>query len=401
MRAIIVGNGLAGTMAAKTLRELDSGLEIEVFAEEAYPYYPRPNLIEFLAGALPPERLFAFPENWDVRQDIHIRLAQAVARLEPKARTVETRDGRSIPYDVLLLACGSRSSIPPIPGAGKKGVFNLRTLDDARGILDYLTGHPRVAVLGGGLLGLEVARALKARGAGVTVAEVFDRLLPRQLDVAGAALLRRQFEKLGIPVRLGVQTSEILGGDEAAGLRFKSGDDLPAEMVIVAAGVKPEIGLAQEAGLAVERGVVANDFLQTSDDRIFVAGDAAQHNGRVYGIIPAAFDQARIAAWNMLNPEKTYRGTVPFNTLKVAGLSVTSIGVFAPEGQGFEVIVGERPDEGIYKKLVFRGGAIVGAVWMGTKKGIVEISRLAAGGTNVDKWKNALLDDDFDFSVFD
>ncbi|TRZ92563.1 NAD(P)/FAD-dependent oxidoreductase, partial [bacterium] len=338
---MIVGNGLAGTMAAKSLRELDPSIEIEVFAEERYPYYPRPNLIEFIAGNLSYEKLFAFPEHWEERQNIVIRTDEPVVRIDVGAGKVETRDGRTSAFDRLLLANGSSAFVPPIEGVEKKGVFVLRTLDDALAILEYLKDHPRVAVLGGGLLGLEIARALKARGASVTVNEFFDRLLPRQLDVRGAGILKAQIEKLGIEVRLGVATEEITGDGEAAGLKFKDGGEAAADMVIAAAGVKPNLSVAKEAGIAVDRGVVVNDLLETSRPGIFAAGDVAQHRDRVYGIIPASFDQARVAAFNMLSPEKTYGGTVTSNQLKVAGVLVTSVGLVNPEGEGFEVLVRE------------------------------------------------------------
>jgi nitrite reductase (NADH) large subunit len=283
-------------------------------------------------------------------------------------------------------------------GAEKKGVFVLRTLDDALAILEYLKDHPRVAVLGGGLLGLEIARALKARGASVTVNEFFDRLLPRQMDVRGAGILKTQIEKLGIEVRLGVATEEITGAGEAAGLKFKDGGEAAADMIVVAAGVKPNLSVAKEAGIVVDRGIVVNDLLETSRPGIFAAGDVAQHRDRVYGIIPASFDQARVAAFNMLSPVKTYGGTVTSNQLKVAGVLVTSVGLVNPEGEGFEVLVREAAETGIYKKIVIKNGTLAGAVWMGTRKGAAEITRLAASGKNIDKWKASLLEDDFDFS---
>jgi len=398
MRAVIVGSGLAGTMAAKSLRELDSSIEIEVFAEERYPYYPRPNLIEFVAGNLPYEKLFAFPENWEERQDIVRRSGEPIVRIDSASGKVEVRDGRRSAFDRLLLANGSSALVPPIRGAEKKGVFVLRTLDDALAILEYLKDHQKVAVLGGGLLGLEIARALKTRGASVVVNEFFDRLLPRLLDVRGAEILKVQIEKLGIEVRLGVETEEITGAGAAAGLKFKGGDEAGTDMVVVAAGVRPNISMAKEAGIAVDRGIVVDDFLETNRPGIFAAGDVVQHRGRVYGIIPASFDQARVAAFNMLSREKPYGGTVPSNQLKVAGVSVTSVGQVDPEGEGFEVRVREAPEAGIYKKIVIRNGSLAGAVWMGTRKGAAEITRLAASGKNIDQWKADLLQDDFDFS---
>jgi nitrite reductase (NADH) large subunit len=399
MKAVIIGNGLAGTMAAKTLRELDAQAEVVVFAEEKYPYYPRPNLIEYIAGRLPYERIFAFPEEWQARQKIDIRLGTPVRKLHPQSREVELEGSRREPYDVLLIANGASSLLPPIQGAERRGVFSLRTLDDAQAIIDYVQKHPRVVIIGGGLLGLEIARAIRLRGAEVEVVEFFDRLLPRQLDAQGASLLRSQIENLGIRVRLGVATEEILGPDEVKGLRLKGGAEVRAEMAVIAAGVRPNLGLPQDAGLATDRGLVVDDRMRTSRPQVFAAGDSVQHKGKVYGIIPASFDQARAAAYNMLGQEKRYEGTVPANTLKVAGLYVTSLGLVNPEGPGYEEIRKIGRDEGIYKKVVLQDGVMVGAIWMGTKRGVSEIARAVTAKTKVNQWINTLLDDSFDFSV--
>ena len=398
MKALIVGSGLAGTMAAKTLRELDRDVEILVFGEERYPYYPRPNLVEFIAGRLPFERLFAFPADWTARQRIDVRLGQRVVRIDPAEKTIGTADGRAHPYDVLLLASGCRAVVPPLQGTERKGVFVLRTLDDAQAILEYFAGHPRVAVLGGGLLGLETARALRAAGGEVRVVEFFDRLLPRQLDPAGAAILKGQVEKMGIPVRLGTATEEIEGDREARGLRFQGGDRMEADMVVIAAGVQPDVGAAREAGLAVNRGVVADDLLRSSVPGIYVAGDAAEHRGNVYGLIPASFEQSRAAAYNMLGIEKPYSGTVPSSTLKVAGLSVMSAGLVHPAEAGYEVLARESRDEGVYKKIVLKDGLLVGAIWMGTRKGLAEVSRMVALNSPIGGRKQDLLEDAFDWS---
>jgi nitrite reductase (NADH) large subunit len=397
MRAVIVGSGLAGTMAAKTLRELDPVVEIEVFGQENYPYYPRPNLIEFVAGRLPYDKLFAFPADWSSRQQIRIHLGERVVRIRPGEKKIETAAGGVFPYDVLLLANGCRAAVPPLRGSDRKGVFVFRTLDDALAILEYIKGHPRAAIVGGGLLGLEIARALKSAGAEVRVVEFFDRLLPRQLDASGAAILKAQIEKMGIDVRLGTVTEEILGDGEARGLYFQGGSRLEADMVIIAAGVRPDVDPAREAGLAVNRGIVADDLLRSSAPDIFVAGDAAEHRGNVYGIIPATFEQSRTAAYNMLGIEKPYAGTVPSSTLKVAGVSVTSVGLVAPDEDGYEVLARQVPEEGVYKKIVLKDGLLVGAIWMGTKRGVAEVSRLVGLNKNVAHRKNDLLEDAFDW----
>ena len=399
MRVIIVGNGLAGIISAKTLRELDKKVEIEVFAEEKYHYYPRPSLIEFLAGTIPFERMFAFPQEWYREQNINIHLGKPVTRIFPDSQEIEVAGGKKEKYESLLLANGSFSFIPPFKGTDKKGIFALRTLDDAFELLEYLKNHQRVVVIGGGLLGLEIARAMKSRGAQVDVVEFFDRLLPRQLDIQGASLLKAQVENMGINVHLGLATEEILGQNDVRGLRFKGEREIEMDMAIVAAGVRSNIRLAKEAGLETDRGLVTDDYLQSSNPKIFGAGDVIQHRGRVYGIIPSSFNQARVVASNILGKKEKYEGTVPSNTLKVAGLDLASVGLVNPEEGTSEEFRKEKKEEGIYKKVVIQKGVVVGAIWMGTKKGVNEISRIISQKINIEKHKISLLEDDFDYSV--
>ncbi len=396
MKVLIVGNGLAGTLAAKTIRELDDGAEIEIFGEERYPYYPRPNLIEYLAGRLPYDKLFAFPEGWTERQQIGVRLSETISRIRPAERKIETQAGGVRFYDVLLLATGARAALPPVEGIHGPGVFALRTIVDANELIEHLGTHKRVAVLGGGLLGLEAARAIRAREKEVVVVEYFDRLLPRQLDPAAAAILKAQLERDGIALRLGAVVREVLGVGGVQGLRLASGQRIEADTVVVAAGIVPEVALAREAGLAVGRGVVVDDQMRTSAPGVFAAGDVCEHRGRIHGFIPAAFEQARTAAYNMAGQEKPYAGTVPLSTLKVAGLFVTSVGEIDAEGEGTEALVRSLPEAGLYKKIVLREGRLVGGIWMGTKRGAAELGRLVAVSKHVGALKKDLLEDDFD-----
>lgn len=399
MRVIIVGNGLGGTIAAKTLREMDSSVEIDVFADEKYHYYPRPNLIEFIAGNLPLEKIFAFSEEWYNQQKIKVHLQKPVKKIMPDSQEIEIEDGRKEKYDALLLTTGSFPSIPPFKGVEKRGVFTLRTLADALEILEFLKNHKKVTVIGGGLLGLEIARAISSRRAEVDVVEFFDRLLPRQVDEQGSSILKAQIEKMGMNVHLGLATEEIFGQDEVKGLRFKGGNDLEADIAIVAAGIRPDIRIAKEAGLETARGLVVDDYLQSSHSKIFAAGDVLQHKGKIYGIIPASFAQAQVAAANIMGQNKKYEGTIPWNTLKVAGLYVTSIGLINPENDTQEEIGVEKREEGVYKKIIIDKGIIVGAVWIGTKEGIDSISRAVTQRKNVEKWRESILEDDFDFSL--
>ena len=398
MRIIVVGNGLAGTIFSKTVHDIDPGVDIQIYSDENYRYYPRPNLIEFLAGNLPYERLFAFPEEWYSSRNIQLSLGESIKKISPSSSEVELTGGRREKYDALLLANGAHSFSPPFNGIEKKGVFTLRSLDDALNILDYVEARRKVVVVGGGLLGLEIARALKGRGLEVEVVEFFPRLLPRQLDPQGAEILKLQIEKMGIKVFLGKATEEILGEREVKGLRFKGDGTLEAEAAVIAAGVRPNIQLAADAGLNVDRGIVVDEFLQTSHDGIFAAGDGAQYIGQVPGIISAAFEQSRTAASNVMGIKQSYLGTIPANTLKVAGIDVTSIGHVNPE-EVIEEYRFEDKDAGVYKKIVVQNGEIIGAIWMGTKKGIKEINQVISQKMNIEKWKTSLLKKDFDFSV--
>lgn len=399
MKVIIIGNGLAGTIAAKTLREQDRTVEIDVFADEKHHYYPRPNLIEFLAGNLPLERIFAFPEEWYSEQNVNVHLEKPGIRIFPDSKEIEVAGGKREKYDFLVLANGSLAFVPPIKGAEKQGVFTLRTLDDAFEILDYLKDRRRVTVIGGGLLGLETARAVKSRDMEVEVVEFFGHLLPRQLDPQGGSLLKGQIEKMGINVHLGLACEEVLGQDSVTGLRFKGGREIQTDVALVAAGVRPNLRIAQEAGLETDRGLVVDDYLQSSHPDIWAAGDITQHAGRVYGIIPASFNQARIAALNVLAQRQKYEGTIPSNTLKVVSIDLTSVGMVNPEDESFEELRVENADKGTYKKIVVKNGEVCGLICIGTKKGVSEISRLISRKANVEKWKDSLLEDDFDYSV--
>jgi nitrite reductase (NADH) large subunit len=399
MKIVIAGNGLAGTLAAKALRELDDRAEINLFAAERHPYYPRPNLIEYLAGSLPLNRLFAFPEKWYGEHRIEVSLSSPVARVLPAEKAVEIDGGRRVPFDALLLANGASSFLPPVSGGGRNGVFTLRTLDDADRILEYHASHPRIVVLGGGLLGLEIARAMHARGADVLIAEFLPSLLPRQLDPRGSELLKAVIERLGIRVLLGRAAEEFPGNGEVRGVRFKGGEEIPADLVVVAAGVRPNLGLARDAGLQTDRGVLVDDFLQTSAPAVFAAGDGIQHRGQTYGIIPAAFEQARIAAVNILGGRTAYGGTTPSNTLKVAGIHLTTVGRTQAPPEGGEEISWEDPERDVYKKIVLERGRAAGAIWMGTKAGAQGITRAVLRRAEMDKWKRDVFDEEFDFSV--
>lgn len=394
---VIVGNGVAGVTAAATVASLVPGTEIAIYSTEKYPYYRRPWLPDFLAGKYEATDLYAYPESWYENRNIRVHLESAVSSIDADAHRVALAAGDEISYAKLLLACGGKAWIPPVKNTDLTGVFTLRTLDDAIDIREYARNASSAVIVGGGLLGLECARGLGAAGLKVTVVEVFPRLLPRQLDEEGAAVLSNLIEDLGITVVTGATVETVVGEDKARGVQLKSGTVLPGELVLFSAGIRPDTTLAKGAGLAVNRGVVTNAQMQTSTPDVFVAGDMAEFEERVYGIIPAAIEQARVAAANMVTPgTATYTGTTPSNTLKVVGIDLTSIGVVNPEEPDYVSYSRAVPDKGVYKKLVFKDDTLVGAILLGDRESVRPVTRLMARGAKIASVGPRLLDDDFD-----
>ncbi len=411
MKLVIIGNGVAGVTAARALS--DAGAEAEIYTQEAHHYYPRPRLQSFLAGEIGLEGLPLYPPAWYEKRGIAVHLGVEVVGLDPRAKRIalaactehfdraqcklRRSNGREVSYDRLLLAAGSRPFIPPIEGVDKGGVFSLRTIEDALAIKKWAEGAKRAVIVGGGLLGLEAARALRAQGLLVTVLERGPYLLQRQLDAEGGALMRGLIEAMGIEVVLEASSQVILGDGQATGILLQDGRRIEGDLILISAGVRSNVRLAQEAGLEVNRGVVVDEHLRTSAEDIYAAGDVAEFRGQVYGIIPAAIEQARAAAVNMLGREQAeYQGTIPSNTLQVMGIDCTSIGVVHPEaGEGYQEL--RKSEARVYKKLTLKDGRLVGAILLGDRKDAAPISRLIQRGADVSRYAERLLDDDFDW----
>jgi len=361
-------------------------------------------LWEFIAGQIERHALYFRPLDWYAGRGIQLHLEARVTGLDPVRHRlyVEASGGRpasagSVEYDRLLLATGGRVFVPPCEGVEKDGVFTLRTLDDALAIKACAQEASRAIVIGGGLLGLETARALHTTGLKVTVIEFFPYLLPRQLDAQGAEVLQSLLEAQGLEIVTGGKTEEILGDGRANGVRLQDRRVVAGEMVIFSTGIRSEVGLARTAGLEVNRGIVVNERLQTSGDDIFAAGDAAEFEGRVYGIIPAAIEQARVAAANMVAPgSAVYAGTLPTTTLKVAGAELTSVGESVAQAEESDQLRRVDLAAGRYRKLVLRDGRIVGAISLNDRERAGLITRLIEQGADVSAYANRLLDDDFD-----
>ncbi len=376
LRVLIVGNGIAGTMVASKLRQLEpdpGALAIEVYSREPYEYYARIRLPEVFTSRLDAEDLQIYKPTWYEDKHIHVYKNQEVTRIDPKRRRLFTRSGAEVDYDELVLCMGADSYKPPIRNLDLDGVFTIREYGDAEAMRSYLTAGTRHAVvIGGGLLGLEAARFMQTPGVeSVTIIELFPRLLPRQLDEPGSKLLVRLVEAQGCTVILGVQVVEFLGKRRVTGVRLADGRKLPAETVLISAGISPRVAMAREAGLEVKRGVVVDEHLRTSDPHIWAAGDLVDFQGVVWGIIPAALDHAPIVARNLLGKGPVaYRQTIPENTLKVAGITLTSIGKvnLEPEEEGsFEAVARLDEEKKRYEKYLLAKGLLEGCILLGSR----------------------------------
>jgi len=385
MRHVIVGNGVAGITAAAELARRRAG-DIVVYTAERHPYYFRPQLPRLLAGEVAADGIYARPASWYEERGIDVHLSSRVVRLSPGQKRLLVEDGTEVPYDRLLLATGSVPFVPPIEGIGQAGVFTLRTLDDALKVRERAADCREAVVIGGGLLGLETARGLRALGLSVTVLETSPHLLPRQLDREGAAVLQRLVEGMGIGVVTGARAGAVLGDGGAERVVLEDGREFPAQVVLVAAGVRCNAALAAEAGLEVNRGVVVDERMATSAPDIYAAGDVASFRDRSWSIIPQARAQARVAAANMAGEGAVYEEIVPSTTLKIVGISLTSCGVVtAEEGEGFVELRRSDPEAGTYGKLVMEDGRLVGAIVIGNRSLARRLEKLVVARATVDR----------------
>lgn len=385
---LIIGNGVAGTTAAETIRKTDKEGKIAIFTDESLPFYYRLRLNEFISGDIGEEGLIAKKDSWYQENHIDLALSNRVIGGDATKKVVLTEDNREHPYDVLLLAAGSHSFIPPIRGADKKGVFALRSVQDARDIVTWSKNQKEVILIGGGLLGLEAGNALRKLGKKITVVEFFPRLLPRQLDLDGAKRLQAIMEGMGFSFRLGAKTQEITGEGLVSGVRLESGETLVSGMVIVSAGVRPSLELAEVLGLTKDKGIIVNERLQTNQPGIYAAGDVAEFRGIPYGIWPAAMEQGKIAGTNMAGGMATYGGTTMANSLKVVGIDLASAGDIDAENK-FESRVIQ--DENIYKKIVIDNTRVIGCIMLGDTKGFQQLTRMITEKQDVSRIKDEIL----------
>ncbi len=402
LKLVCVGNGMAGIRALEELLKLAPDLyDITVFGAEPHPNYNRIMLSPVLAGEQTLNEIVLNDLDWYAQHNIQLHLGKKITAIDRIKRVVHTEDGTSAKYDRLLLATGSNPILLPIPGMTLPGVLTYRDIADTEGMIAATGQYKKALVIGGGLLGLEAANGLKLRGMDVTVVHLADWLMERQLDRTASKLLQATLEKKGLQFRLATQTAELVAGTvgkmsgRVAAVRFKDGSSVAAELVVVAIGIRPNIELAEKAGLycsfAKPGGIVVSDTMQTYDPRIYAVGECANHRGIAYGLVAPLFDMAKVCANHLAGHGiGRYTGSMISTKLKVTGIELFSAGDFQGS-EGSEDITLSDPVRGVYKKLVIKDDKLIGSVLYGDTVDGAYYFRLLTEGSKVGGIRDQLM----------
>ncbi len=367
MKLVMVGNGMAGVRTLEELLKIAPDLyDITVFGAEPHANYNRILLSPVLAGEMTLKEIMLNDVDWYEQRGIRLHLGKKVTKIDRGARKVIAADGTTESYDRLLLATGSNPFIVPIPGVDLPGVISYRDIADTEAMIDASSRYRNAVVIGGGLLGLEAANGLKLRGMNVTVVHLMPWLMERQLDRNAAGMLQRSLEQKGLSFLLEKQTAEVVGRDgRVAAVRFKDGEEIAADLVVMAVGIRPNVELARSAGLHCNRGIVVSDTMQTHDPRIYSVGECVAHRGSTYGLVAPLFEMAKVCATHLAEfGIGRYQGSVTSTKLKVTGIDLFSAGDFTGGAETEEIVLHDAVG-GVYKKLVIRNDRIIGSVMYG------------------------------------
>lgn len=387
---VIIGNGMA---AARLVEELSTRAlgryAIAVIGKEPRLAYNRVLLSSVLAGEMSSSEIELKPASWWRSKGVTLHYGHGAEKIDTKARTVTLADGKRLPYAQLVLATGSKPLRLDVPGADLDGVHTFRDSGDVDHLLHLARQRRRVAVVGGGLLGLEAAYGMAKAGASVTLIHLMDRLMERQLDAPAASLLHKRVAGLGIDVLLNAATARIRGEGSVEALELKDGRIIDADAVVFAAGVRPNVDLAAAAGISTARGIVVDDAMRTSVPGVYALGECADHRGICYGLVEPAYEQARILAEHLAGRAALYDGSVTATNLKVSGINVFSAGDFI--GNGAEAIVLSDPRAGTYRKLVVGEGRLRGAVLVGDTSDALWYLNLIRSGDDISALRGDLM----------
>jgi ferredoxin-nitrite reductase len=393
-RLLIVGGSIAGHTAAQTARSLDPTVQITLVTDERYTFYNRLNLTRFLAQEVTREALFDYTPAWYAEQQVEVLTETRVISLDPIKKLALLSEGRELPYDACILTHGSAASTPPFYRAELPGVFLLRTLADVEGIAEQVRPGVRVAVIGGGVLGLEAAYGLVKRQATVQLFELAPILLPRQLDQAGAALFTAMVRDKGIEPHVHVGVQELLGSARVEALKLADGRHFEADLVLVSTGIRPNIEWVKRSGIHCNCGVLVDDSMQTSAEQVFAAGDVVEWRGQVVGLWTNAIEQAKVAAANAVGQTAFFRGCVPVTILKCLGIPLVSMGEILEDSDVVTSRVQHDETSQTYRRVIFRHGLPMGGLLLGTTRGMGDMRKLIEGGLELERLRQQVVPDE-------
>lgn len=413
---VIIGNSAAGIAAVEAIRKKDRESKVVVISDEAYPAYCRCLISYYLAGEVKEDKLLYRAENFYKENDVEPWLNKKVIRVIPKKNRIIFEDKNQLSYDYLLIATGASPKFLQIPGIKKRGIFGFRTIKDIKDIEGLLPLTKTACVLGGGLIGLKAAYALKKRNIEVKVIIGSKQVLSQMLDFLAAGFVQRRLEENGIEILLGQDVKEIIGNGEIKAVKLESGKVLGCSLVIVAKGVSPNIDLIQETEVKVNEGIIANGLLQTNIPNIYTAGDVCESfdltlgRSSVNALWPVAVEQGKIAGANMAGESINYEGSLGMNSIEFFGLPVISLGIYKikeQESSGFEELkISDVKNNlypalarkgGVYKKLILKDNLLVGAILVGDIKNSGILLRLIKERIDVSSFKSRLLKADFGY----
>ncbi|WP_421375889.1 NAD(P)/FAD-dependent oxidoreductase [Paraburkholderia sp. DD10] len=391
-RLVVIGNGMAGMRTVEELLKLAPDLyDITVFGAEPYGNYNRILLSPVLAGEKTVDDIILNTRDWYAQNGIRLHAGDPVIAIDRRRRIVRSQSGVEVGYDRLLLATGSKPFLIPVPGHDLPGVIAFRDIQDVETMLAAARSHRHAVVIGGGLLGLEAANGLMRQGMSVTVVHVMDSLMERQLDRSASALLQQALERKGLRFLLRANTAEIVGPERVTAVRFDDGTEIPADLVVMTAGVRPNIDLAKQAGLHCERAIVVDDTLQTYDPRVYAVGECVQHRTATFGLVAPIWDQARVCGAHLAGAgHRRYVQRATATKLKVTGVELYSAGDFIG-GPDSEDLVLRDPRRGVYKRLVIEDNRVVGAVLYGDVKEGAWYFELIQNRTDISSLRSQLL----------
>ncbi len=391
-RLAVIGNGMAGVFCVEQILKHNHNFDITIFGDETHVNYNRILLSSVLAGEKEVDDIVLNDIDWYKQNGIQAKLGLRIDKIDLANKTIHSVQGCTTSFDKLLIATGSSPFLPPIGGIDKQGVFVFRTLDDAKHLLALSGAGVKAVVIGGGLLGLEAARGLQLQGCDVTVLHLGTHLMDRQLDFTGGQFLKRKLESLGIAVRCKAVTTAFTGDAHVAGVTLNDGTQLPANLVVVATGIRPNSGIAKMAGLDVNRGILVNEYLETSHPDVYAVGECTEFQGQLFGLVAPLFEQGKVLAASITgNRGPVFTGYTPATKLKIMGADVFSAGDFDDMREGVECVRLEDPSLGIYKKLILRNNKLEGVILVGDASDDHRFMDWLRNGTDLTEQRRNLL----------